>query len=191
MPQAWRITSPNTPASFDKTSSHRNDGRIAPPVFFFECSPVERRANTRGLCRRHLAAERLRAPRIEFRRQFARRRRATYGGHRGLYLRGHRVLLYAFTRAVQQRLHGPHRRMHLEVDAVRRLPLAEAKVQTAAAQRRQQRVLCLRWRHLFLRRCVYLYEARSRGTPPQCERGEPQHREYKAAPLPEMGIAIT
>src|SRR3569832_662189 len=34
MPQAWRITSPNTPASFDKTSSHRNDGRIAPPVFF-------------------------------------------------------------------------------------------------------------------------------------------------------------
>src|SRR3569832_1180892 len=34
MLQAWRITSPNTPASFDKTSSHRNDGRIAPPVFF-------------------------------------------------------------------------------------------------------------------------------------------------------------
>src|SRR3569623_2050136 len=34
MPQAWRITSPNTPASFDKTSSHRNDGRKAPPVFF-------------------------------------------------------------------------------------------------------------------------------------------------------------
>src|SRR3569833_4562515 len=106
MPQAWRITSPNTPASFDKTSSHRNDGRIAPPVFFFECSPVERRANTHGLCRRHLAAERLLAPRIEFRRQIARRLRATYGGHRGLYLRGYRVLLYAFTRAVQQRLHG-------------------------------------------------------------------------------------
>src|SRR3569832_2958207 len=96
MPQAWRITSPNTPASFDKTSSHRNDGRIAPPVFFFECSPVERRANTLGLCRRHLAAERLRAPRIEFRRQFARRLRATYGGFCGLFLCGFCVFLFVF-----------------------------------------------------------------------------------------------
>src|SRR3569833_586675 len=102
MPQAWRNTSPNTPASFDKTSRHRNDGRIAPNDIFFECSPVERLANTLGLCLRHLAAERLRAPRSEFRRQFARRLLSTYGVHRGLYLRGYRVLLYAFTRAVQQ-----------------------------------------------------------------------------------------
>src|SRR3569832_1954204 len=45
MPQAWRITSPFLLVSFDKTLSNRNDGRIAPPDFFFVFFLDVRRSN--------------------------------------------------------------------------------------------------------------------------------------------------